>query len=334
MHDTESSNRIKKLKYHPHGAVLFITFSIEDGLLLLCNPLCEAIIKSCLARAQFLHPVVISGFLVEANHVHLILVVNDPEDVPGFVRCFKTETAHMFNRLLGRRKHTIWCESFDDPIVLSLPRALIAMAYIYSNPAKDNLEESIDHYPGVSSWKMFIRDECKKTWKRFRRSDLSLLPKDAQNFPGYTREAQRISQNIKESHEFTIAPNAWIEAFGLTSNEDIAKINEKLIKRVKKLEERARKKRFSEKHSVIGARKLCSQPFNLTYQSKRSGKRMWCLSEKRSLRIQFINFLKNLFYEARLVRKKWAMGDFSTPYPLGLYPPCVPKLAEPLNMWG
>ena len=110
--------------------------------------------------------------------------------------------------------------------------------------------------------------------------------------------------------------------------------NEKLIKRVKKLEERARKKRFSEKHSVIGARKLCSQPFNLTYQSKRSGKRMWCLSEKRSLRIQFINFLKNLFYEARLVRKKWAMGDFSTPYPLGLYPPCVPKLAEPLNMWG
>ncbi len=121
---------------------------------------------------------------------------------------------------------------------------------------------------------------------------------------------------------------------GITSEEDKAKINEKLINRIKKLEERARRKRVVEKRSVIGAKRLCEQPFNLTYQSKRSGKRMWCLSEKRHLRIQFISFLKNLFYEARLVRERWAMGDFSLKYPLGLYPPTVPKLAEPVDLWG
>jgi hypothetical protein len=31
----------RKIKYHPNKNVLFVTFSIEEGLLLLSNPLCE-----------------------------------------------------------------------------------------------------------------------------------------------------------------------------------------------------------------------------------------------------------------------------------------------------
>lgn len=42
----------KKMKYHPHGGVLFCTFSVEEGLLLLANPLCEAIIRFFRALMQ------------------------------------------------------------------------------------------------------------------------------------------------------------------------------------------------------------------------------------------------------------------------------------------
>jgi hypothetical protein len=45
------------MKYHPNKSVLFVTFTVEEGLLLLCNPLCLAIIQSCLAAAQSLYPV-------------------------------------------------------------------------------------------------------------------------------------------------------------------------------------------------------------------------------------------------------------------------------------
>jgi REP element-mobilizing transposase RayT len=92
----------KAMKYHPHGRVLFCTFSLEEGLLLLANPLCKAIVKSCLARAQVLHPVRICHFIVQATHVHIVLVVMNPDDVHAFIRCFKTESAHMINRILGR----------------------------------------------------------------------------------------------------------------------------------------------------------------------------------------------------------------------------------------
>ena len=322
------------MKYHPHGSVLFVTFSIEEGLLLLCNPLCEAIVKSCLARAQFMHPVKICGVIVEATHVHILIVVDNPDDVPGFVRYFKTESSHMLNRVLGRKKRTIWCESYDDPIVLTMPRALMVMAYLYSNPAKDNLEESIKQYPGVSSWKMFVKGEYKKSWRRLRRDDFKVLPRDAQNLAGYTREAERVLSQSKSSHEFTITPNAWLEAFGIHSSEEQKQINKKIIERVTKLEERAREKRIREKRHVIGASKLRTQAFDLTHQSSRTGKRMWCLSEKRSVRTKFISFLKDLFEKARAVRARWMLGDFSVPYPPGLYPPAMPKFAEALGVWG
>ena len=84
---------------------------------------------------------------------------------------------------------------------------------------------------------------------------------------------------------------------------------------------------------MLGADQLRNQALNLTYLSKRSGMRMWCLCEDRDFRIRFIQFFKDLFSRARAVRAGWALGDYSEPYPLGLYPPSMPKLAELLNIW-
>jgi REP element-mobilizing transposase RayT len=307
------------MKYHPHGSVLFSTFSIEQGLLLLCNPLCEAIIKSCLARAQSLYPVRICAIIIEANHVHLVFVVDNPDDVPSFIRHFKTESAHALNKILGRRKRTIWCEGYDSPVVLTLVRALLVLSYLYSNPAKDNLEESIDKYPGISSWKMFLSGEHTKKWKRIHRPAYRALGPHEHNLEGYTREARRLERSAGKTHSFTLEPNAWLEAFGITDPEEQRGYNQRLIERVRAIEARAARVREREKKRVIGADKLRESTFNLTHQSSRSGKRMWCLSEQRSLRVRFISFLKELKRQARVVQQNWRRGDFSLPYPLGLY---------------
>ena len=193
-----------------------MTFSLEQGLLLLSNPLSMVIIQSCLARAQFKYPVTISAFLIEATQVHLIPVVNNPDDVSGFLGYFKRESAHMLNRILGRKKRTIWCEGYDSPEVLTPVRTLIALSYIYSNPAKENLERSIEKYPGLSSWKMFNGGEHVKNWKRIRRPAFKALPPDAQNRRGYTKEAERILADTKKTHQFRLSPNAWLAAHGIT----------------------------------------------------------------------------------------------------------------------
>ena len=319
------------MKYHPHGSVLFCTLSLEEGLLLLANPLCQAIVKSCLAAACEMYPVRICHMIVEATHIHLVLVVINPDHVESFFRHFKTDSAHMINGLLGRNKRTVWCESYDSPIVLTPTRALIAIAYLYSNPAKDNLETSIDRYPGFSTWRMFQSGKVTRQWKRLRRPQFTYIPRDANNPRGYAKFAEEILAASDEMQTFTLEPNAWMEAFGYHSPEQQQKMNGLLVARIRFLEERAERKRARERKRVIGRERLLAQVLDTTYRPRRTGRRMWCLSEKRSVRMEFIRYFRELMQTARAVRERWKLGDFSVPYPPGLYPPSMPKLA---NMLG
>lgn len=320
------------MKYHPHRSVLFVTLSVEEGLYLLANPLCNFIIQSCLARAQALYNVTVCHAIAEGSHLHLILVVNNPDDLYQFIGYFKGETAHRFNRLLGRTKRTIWCEGYDSPVILTPLRALIAIAYLYSNPAKDNLEDSIDNYPAFSTWKMFRKNKLQFHSKWFYRDSYQPLPPDAHNLRGYSKATERLLSKNSERHTFHLNPNAWMDAFGITSPEEQQKLNSRLIERIRLLEARARKVRASLKKRVMGRDNLIRQPIDTLYRPKsRRGKRTWCITEVRAKRIEFINFLKKLREEGKKVRKRWMLQDYSVPYPLGLYPPSMPKVAEPLG---
>ncbi len=316
------------MKYHPHGSVLFCTFSLEEGLLLLANPLCKAIVKTCLARAATLYGVRICHYIVSATHIHMVVVVANPDHVPSFMRHFKTDSAHMLNRLLGRAKRTVWCAGYDSPVVLSSVRAIVAIAYLYANPAKDNLETCIDNYPGMSSWKMFQTGQTTRSWKRLHRDQFSFIPRDAHNLRGYTKRAEELLSASKEEQVFTVEPNAWLEAFGYRDPEQQERINARLVSRVRLLEERAQRVRTKSNKRVIGRERLIKEVLDTTYRPKRNGRRMWCLSERRSLRIPFVRFFKELMRKARAVRERWKTGDFSVPYPPGLHPPCMPKLAN------
>ena len=319
------------MKYHPHGSVLFCTCSVEEGLLLLANPLCQAIVKSCLGAACELYPVRICHIIVEATHIHLVLVVSNPDHVDAFFRHFKTESAHMINGLLGRDKRTLWCEGYDSPIVLTPTRALLAIAYLYANPAKDNLETSIDRYPGFSSWKMFQSGKLTRQWKRLRRPQFTPVTHDSNNLRGYTKLANELVAASNEVQTFTLEPNAWMEAFGYHSPEEQRRLNKRLLSRIRLLEERAERKRVKEKKRVFGRERLIAQVFDTTYRPRRKGRRMWCLSEKRSVRVAFISFFKALMHKARAVRERWKLGDVTVQYPPGLYPPSMPKLANALG---
>lgn len=320
-------------KYHVNNTVIFVTFTIEEGLLLLPNPLLILVVKSSLALAQFHHPVKICHYLVEATHVHMILMIENPDDVKGFVERFKTESAHRINRILGREKRTVWCEGYDSPILLTPKDVIDKIVYIYTNPAKDNLEDSVDLYPGLSSWEMFRKGHFATQWKIVRRNKFNFLAKHNRNLSGYEREAQRLTSEVKELGTFSIHPNAWMKCFGISDMRDCAEFNETIQTRVRGEELNYRNERKNKKWNVIGRMRLINQPLNTTHQSTRKGKKgkkLWCICHDIKLRTQFISFLKDLAREAKDVYCRWKMGDFSLNFPLGMYPPSVPKLAHPI----
>ena len=74
----------------------------------------------------------------------------------------------------------------------SVEEGLLLLAYLYSDPAKDNLETSIDRYPGLFTWEMFQLGQLTRHWKRVSRPQFIPIPRDAHNLRGYTKLAEGI----------------------------------------------------------------------------------------------------------------------------------------------
>jgi hypothetical protein len=77
-------------------------------------------------------------------------------------------------------------------------------------------------------------------------------------------------------------------------------------------------------------RQVAAQPIDTPYSPKSFGRRMWCICQNIPLRVAFINFVKRLRAQARDVRLAWARGELTKPFPIGLFPPCQPILANML----
>jgi len=291
----------------------------------------ELLVWSALASAQAMYPVKAIALEVEGTHVHLMLLVENPDDVKDFMRHFKTESAHSINSLLGRKQRTVWCDGYDSPPVLTIEAMFEKLVYLYTNPAKDNLEESIDEYPGVSTWKMFCSGDTTRRCVRVRRPAVEALPSQELTYEEFKQRAESLIQESKESCNFTIYPNAWFKVFGIYDRRTKHKFNALLKEAVKAREREFSERRQREGRTVLGKERLKSQGINPSYESKRAGRRMWCISSDKDLRKRFISKIKDLLAEASQVLKRWRSGDFSLSYPLGLYPPSMPKLAEPIG---
>ncbi len=316
-------------KVHLNGSVLFITTSVEQDFMFPANPLIKEIIKSCLAIAQSHHPIEISHIIMQSTHVHFTAMVHNPNDIPGFMERFKTESAHRINRLLGRKKRTIWCQGYDSTIILDLEKAIEKIVYIYDNPVKDGLVESIDNYPGISSWHHFKKGQSKATFKTY------LIPRDALHkledralfIDDYERERRQLLIK-KRKIKFQINLNSWMKAFLITDPKEQEEINQNIIDAVRAKEKDQKEIRKSEKISVCGAAKLMLQRPGSAFIPEREGKKTICIASDKKIRISFIQSIKLLISQAREILLQWRKGNFLAQYPIGLYPPSLPKRAE------
>ena len=137
-----------------NGTAVMVSFRTEEGLPFVPVSFINEIFWSNLAKAQRLYPQRICNFMVEPNQIHMILLIDNPENAYKFIGYLKQETAHALNKLLGRRRKTVWVEDYDAPTILDLDKFLKQYAYCLLNPVKDRLIDSMNNYPGVSSFQM------------------------------------------------------------------------------------------------------------------------------------------------------------------------------------
>ena len=317
--------RLRKLAIN--NTVIFLTTSVEEGIMFPANPLIRELMLSCLAKAQEHHDLKVCHFVFSGTHAHIMLVVENPDDVRGFMERFKTESAHVINRLLGRQKRTVWCEGYDSPTVISLDRVIEKIVYIYRNPSNDNLVDSIDNYPGLSSWKEFRGGRTTYKTRHIPRNAVTKLPDKLMDVDAYRREVKRISYKRRKI-SFIINPNAWMKCFKISDPKEIREINDKIISRVYQEEAEAREERKSQGKTPLGVERLLLTPVGADYQPKRKGKRSLCIGDNDQDRIDFITHAKSLFEKGRETLEQWRKGNCSLMYPVGIYPPSLPRTGE------
>lgn len=301
---------------------------MQEGLPLTASPLMKLIVMSAFARAQHLFPVIVCHFIIMANHLHIIFVVENPDDIKDFIGRVKTEISHAVNRLLGRRQRSIWCESYDSPTLLTKEAAIDKIAYIYSNPQKASLVDTIEEYPGLSSWNAFQTGNTTEEVPWVRRFQIEQLSNRGAS--GQARMFNRIINRVqnKKKHTFTLQPDAWMNCFDIDGPEERASANASVIRQVRENEAEYREARRKKRQKCLGREALINQPIDKPYAPKSFGRRMWCICRDVALRVKFITFVKYLLAEAREVREAWRRGDTSRRYPLGLFPPSMPKLGN------
>jgi REP element-mobilizing transposase RayT len=318
------------------NSLLFVTFRTEEGLPFVPTDFINEILWSSLAKAQALYPVEVCAFNYELNHAHMLLRVTNPEHIHNFVGYVKQESAHALNRLLGRRRKTVWAEDYDSPTVLDENKALEMFEYLILNPVKDNLTDSMDDYPGVSSWKLMKHGRNKRRCRAIARNKIPKLKNPERPW----NEEQEVSEFLKENNRkiltFELSPFSWKQCFADTRDLTDAEVRKLIFDRI---EERAQQYLADKREKRLPKprpERLKFQSILRNYVPQTFGKRMICLSSVREMRKRFINFYRGLCEHASDVLALWRKGCWHVPFPTGLFPPSLPRRANicPASLWA
>jgi hypothetical protein len=265
-----------------------------------------------------------------ANHVHLMLIVDCPSNTKEFVRYIKAESAHAINRLLGRKKQTVWCEGYDSPAILDADKAIERLIYFYTNPQRANLVESIDDYPNFTTWEAFLNGEDMVSVCRIPRNCIPKLPKSSMSLEEQERVSQLLKYSGREVSILHVEPDAWMECFPELSSEDKDGLRERILRGVRETEEKLNRERTK---PVLGAHALRLQRIICDFQPKKFGIRTICLSSCSELRRRYVSWFKEQQELAREAVRKWTTGTIHT-IPPGFFLPGGILLANVLPFFN
>ena len=317
-------------KQYFHNTVLSVASRMEEGLPLLPLDFVNELIWSCLAVACERHPVEIIACTFEANHFHLVFRVINPEDVSRFLGYLKQELSHRINRLLGKRKKTNWCKGFSSPTVLDYGKVLQEIAYALTNPIDDCLVHKLDEYRGVSTWQMFKSRRFSKECRYTSRDSIPCLKNPERPWLENRYVWKRIKKKNRKKLELTIHPYAWTECFAETREMSDEEAHELMMEEIRRKELELQQAHEKDKVRIAGFNALCVQSMVQKYIPQKHAPRMICLSLIKELRQRFIEEFKATCALARQVYENWKRGDYSIPFPPGLFAPPPPRLANAL----
>ena len=139
------------LRFIPDGGSLVevTTRTIQSRFLLTPTPELNRIVIGALARASRRFKVGVVAYAFLGNHYHLLLGIEDADQLSRFMNLFNSKLAREVARLTGW-KDKIWSRRYQAIVVSNEEAAQVArLIYLLGNCCKEGLVARIEEWPGV-----------------------------------------------------------------------------------------------------------------------------------------------------------------------------------------
>jgi hypothetical protein len=209
--------------------------------------------------------------------------------------------------------------------------AITRVVYIFLNPAKAGLVNSIDEHPGLTTWKAFTTCEAsveaevrlKAYWTPVSR--LEGLPSG--NRLSFAQD-RAMAARLRESkhavqYDLVVKPLAWLKAYGVTDPVRVEAIRKRIINEVYAAEAKLAQERREEGRGVIGAERLRQQQYMTPHTPKRKERNIFLICSNHSLRPALIKMFQDIFDACRKCYQALKSG-LPHEWPPGTFVPWVP----------
>lgn len=314
---------------HPYELIL----RVREGLPFSTLEVIKLLLEGVIARAQRDNKVTICHYLWMGNHAHIILIPSNTELCVNFYQEVQKKITETFKRLLGKLRLNLW---EGEPVlaqILDPDKMIQRIAYLYANPAKANLVESIADYPGLSSWVAFntvgkkLEANVKQCVPWIQLPSIKRLP---------TRSLSRVQDAVKASmlkktallwHDLELKPNAWMNTFGFETDRDADQFFQRVKDSIYQMEQEAATLRIEKGQTVIGKKALREEAILKPHTPKKRERRIYVLTTLKELRIDFIRSMKEFCCECYRCYLLWKNGEQFVLWPPGAFRPMAPPLA-------
>jgi len=302
----------------------------RKGLPFVCTQYMKTIIEGVMARVQRNEKVIICHFLWMGNHPHIIIVAKDSMQCTRFYGELKKQLTEAVKGLLGESDLSLWKKNGTSVIPYGdIEGVQKQIAYIYANPARAALTDTIERYPGLNTYQSFretphtLNGSHSKSCPWVRAPAIEKLPCRSVT----PRQDRNITEGLLEAstraHTLTLQPNAWMMCFDVSESE-VEEINQGILEQLREHESEARKERSRKKKKVMGAKNLAAQSLTLSYKSKSITKKLFCYAADKETRVQMIADYKEFCARCAECYQKWKLGNYKVEWPPGAFLPYMP----------
>ena len=303
----------------------------REGLPLPPNEVTNQLLTGILARTQRDEKVTLCNFVEMNNHAHQHCIPTEPQQHAKFYMEYQKKVTDTVRRLTKRSQLNLWEGRPSVMRLAQLEDAIQRLVYIFLNPAKAHLVNSIDEYPGLSTWKAFTTCEAsvdaevrlKAHWTPVCR--LERLPAGNKLSPACDRAMAarlRESQHAVE-YELVIKPLAWLKVYGVIDPTQIEKIRQRIIAEVYVEEARLAKERLEQGRGVMGAGRLQHQEYLKPHTPKKKERNLYLICNNHSLRPVLIKMFQDIFAACRKCYLALKAG-LPHEWPPGTFVPWIP----------